>query len=156
MVLTYAFAELRGYVPRGTPVRAQMMQWHMFLGLLLLLWVMPRITLGLTQPVPPIVPAPTRVVEWLAKLSHIVLYAFMIVQPLLGVVLTQAGERAIGIPFTDLSLPVLIGPDKVLHEQAEDLHVWLGKAFYFVIGAHVLAAFWHHSLRKDTTLRRML
>ncbi|MEO8672505.1 MAG: cytochrome b/b6 domain-containing protein, partial [Tahibacter sp.] len=36
MVCTYALAELRGYVPRGTPARALMMQWHMLLGLLLL------------------------------------------------------------------------------------------------------------------------
>ncbi|MEO8672066.1 MAG: cytochrome b/b6 domain-containing protein, partial [Tahibacter sp.] len=138
------------------PARALMMQWHMLLGLLLLFWVMPRITLWLTHPAPTIVPAPTRIVERLAKLSHVVLYIFMIVQPLLGVLLTQAGERAIVLPFTDIALPVLFGPDKALHEQAEDLHVWLGKAFYFVIGAHIAAALWHHWLRKDSTLRRML
>lgn len=152
----YALAELRGFVPRGTPERAAMMQWHMALGLLVLVLVLPRIGIALSRPAPPIVPPLSRAVHVVAKATHVALYAFLIVQPLLGVILTQAGERTITLPLIGWQLPVFIGPDHDLHERAEDIHVVLGKIFYFVIGAHILAALWHHFGAKDNTLKRML
>ena len=32
----------------------------------------------------------------------------------------------------------------------------IGQAFYWVIGAHIVAALWHHLFRRDDTLKRML
>ncbi|HJU40116.1 MAG TPA: cytochrome b [Tahibacter sp.] len=152
----YALVELRGYVPRGTPERAAMMQWHMALGLLVLLLVLPRIGIALARPAPPIVPPLSRAVHLAAKATHVALYIFLIVQPLLGVILVQAGERAITLPLVGWQLPALIGADHDLHENAEEIHETLGKVFYFVIGAHILAALWHHFGAKDDTLKRML
>ncbi len=152
----YALVELRGYVPRGTPERAAMMQWHMALGLLVLVLVLPRIGIALMRPAPPIVPPLSRAVHFVAKATHVALYAFLIVQPLLGVILTQAGERAITLPLVGWQVPVFIGPDHDLHERAEEIHETLGRVFYFVIGAHILAALWHHFGAKDNTLKRML
>lgn len=156
IAVAYALVELRGYVPRGTPERAAMMQWHMALGLLALVLVLPRIGVWLSRPAPPVVPPLSRAMHVVAKATHVALYVFLIVQPLLGVILTQAGERAIVLPLVGWELPVLIGADHDLHERAEELHETLGRAFYFVIGAHVLAALYHHFVAKDDTLRRML
>ena len=35
------------------------------------------------------------------------------------------------------------------------LHELIGSAFYWVVGLHVLAALYHHFVRRDDTLRRM-
>jgi cytochrome b561 len=32
----------------------------------------------------------------------------------------------------------------------------VGTIFYAIIGVHVLASFWHHFVRRDAVLRRML
>ena len=37
----------------------------------------------------------------------------------------------------------------------EDLHGQIGEIFYWVIGFHVLAAIFHHVVRRDDTLKRM-
>ncbi|NAT36913.1 hypothetical protein CU661_04330 [Pseudomonas syringae pv. actinidifoliorum] len=47
-------------------------------------------------------------------------------------------------------------PRTATAEYFEDLHKLLGKIFYYVIGLHVVAALWHHIVRKDNTLKRML
>ena len=60
------------------------------------------------------------------------------------------------LPFTDIALSALLAEDKDLAHQLEDLHGSIGEAFYWVIGLHVLAALYHHLVRRDDTLRRML
>lgn len=156
IVVVYLLAEFRGYLPREGGQRALAMQWHMFLGLFVLLLVLPRIGLRLAQPAPPILPPPARLLHWAALATHLLLYAFLIVQPILGLITAQSAERAVVIPLTDWALPALVGRDNDLHETAEELHEWLGTAFYFVIGLHAAAALWHHFVVRDNTLRRMV
>jgi len=43
-----------------------------------------------------------------------------------------------------------------LAESLEDIHKLLGTIFYYVIGLHVVAAIWHHVVRKDNTVKRMV
>lgn len=156
VVIVYLIAEFRGYLPREGGQRALAMQWHMFLGLLILLLVLPRLGLRLSRPVPPILPTPARLVRLAALATHVLLYVFLIVQPILGLITAQSAERAVVLPMTDLALPALVGRNHDLHETAEDLHEWLGTAFYFVIGLHAAAALWHHFVVRDNTLRRMV
>lgn len=155
LIAVYACAELRGFAP-DRPARIAVMQWHMALGLVVLLLVLPRIAARLARPAPPILPPPGRLVLLAARSTHLLLYAFLIVQPLLGFITAQSGGRAVVIPLTGLELPVLLGQHHDLHEWTEELHVALGKIFYAVIGVHALAALAHHFYFRDNTLRRML
>lgn len=156
IVVVYLIAEFRGYLPREGGQRALAMQWHMFLGLFVLLLVLPRVGLRLVQAPPPILPPPARLLRWAALVTHLLLYAFLIAQPVLGLITAQSAERAVVIPMTDWALPALVGRDSGLHETAEELHEWLGTAFYFVIALHAAAAIWHHFMVRDNTLRRMV
>lgn len=155
MIAVYATAELRGFAP-DRPARIAVMQWHMAIGLLIFALVLPRIGARLSRPAPPILPPPGRFVLLAARATHIALYAFLIVQPLLGFITAQSGERAVVIPLTGFTLPDLVANNHDLHEWTEDVHVILGKIFYAVIGVHALAALAHHVYFRDNTLRRML
>jgi superoxide oxidase len=53
-------------------------------------------------------------------------------------------------------LPALIGENKDLAEQLEELHEVVGTTGYFLIGLHTVAALYHHYIVRDNTLTRML
>ncbi|MCC6212726.1 MAG: cytochrome b, partial [Burkholderiales bacterium] len=86
--------------------------------------------------------------------THVALYAFLIVMPLLGWLALSAKGRA--IPFFGLQLPALIAPDRALGGRLEDVHEFIGTLGYLLIGLHALASLVHHYVMQDDTLRRML
>ena len=78
-----------------------------------------------------------------------------IVMPILGMMTAWTDGKSLFIPFTDIALPALMAENEALAHQLEDLHGQIGDIFYWVIGFHVLAALYHHFVRKDNTLSRM-
>src|SRR5690606_12434817 len=117
-----------------------------------LVWI--RFIARLTGKTPPIVPP---VPTWQAVAAFIVeaaLYALMVVLPLLGwLTLSAEGDP---IPFFGLQLPALVGKIEQLAERIEALHVTVVTIGYFMIGLHVAAALYHHSVQRDNALMRML
>ena len=90
------------------------------------------------------------------RLVHLALYAFLVVMPMLGMATAWSDGKAVRIPFTGIALPALLPENESLAHTLEDLHGSIGQAFYWVIGAHIVAALWHHLFRRDDTLKRML
>jgi len=155
VALAYLLVNLVDLYERGTPARRAVMQGHFLAGLVVLALVLPRL-LHRRRNAPPTIQPP--IAGWetsLSKLTHFLLYAFLIVQPILGLVSRGYGGGGIGIPGTASMLPSPLTGNHDLHEQLEDIHSWIGTVFYFVIGLHIVGAFWHHFVRHDTTLRRM-
>lgn len=133
-----------------------MLQGHYLAGLAVLVLLLPRIIARISTPVPPIVPAPKAIISFAARGLHLALYAFLLVQPILGVLQVNYAGQLVSLPWVDWSLPALVGPDHAAHERVAEIHETLGEIFYWVIGAHIAAALWHHFLVRDNTLRRML
>ncbi|QIL20821.1 cytochrome b [Thermomonas sp. HDW16] len=156
VALAYLLIEQRGVFPRGSSPRAAMVQGHFWVGISVFVLVWWRLALRRRDGAPPITPPLDRWTALAAKLMHLALYAFMIVMPLLGMATAWADGKKVLIPFTDLALPALLAENEDLAHRLEDLHGSIGEAFYWVIGAHVLAALWHHLMRRDDTLKRML
>ncbi|HUX31865.1 MAG TPA: cytochrome b/b6 domain-containing protein, partial [Thiobacillus sp.] len=67
--------------------------------------------------------------------------------------LSAAGKP---IPFFGLELPALIGENKDLGKQIKEVHEFVGTTGYFLIGLHTVAALYHHYIKHDNTLTRML
>lgn len=150
ILLAYLTSELTEEIEEGEFVGPN---WHVFAGLALLVLFLPRVLARVFTKTPPIVPPPSRASVLPAKLVTLALLLFVVVQPILGVLLVWSEGQALAVPFTDLSLaPMLVLDEDVL----EDAHETLGNAFYAVIGLHALAALWHHLIRRDDTLRRMV
>jgi cytochrome b561 len=93
--------------------------------------------------------------RWMAKLSHLALYATLVAIPLLGWMQTSASGRPaffLGL----VPLPSIIGRDRDLAETLESAHANAAIFLLAVVLLHSSAALWHHFFHRDATLQRML
>ena len=155
LVAVYACMELRGLAPKGSVLRADLKALHFSLGLTVLAVVAVRLAVRrVAGAPPPIVPPLSLWQQRLARLAHVLLYAFLLAMPVLGwLALSAAGTPVLlfGVP-----MPALAAPDKVLAGQIREVHEALATVGYFLVGLHAAAALAHHYLRHDNTLLRML
>lgn len=154
LIAVYACIELRELYPKGSEPRELLKTWHFMLGLSVLALALLRLLVNVSAGAPAIVPAPGKVQQLLAKLSHLALYALMLGMPLAGWLLLSAAGKP--IPFFGLQLPALIAPSKDAAGLIKEIHEAVGTIGYFLIGLHALAALYHHYLVRDNTLQRML
>jgi cytochrome b561 len=127
---------------------------HKLLGMVILVLVIFRLAYRIRNGAPPDEPT----LEWWQKgashATHWGLYALLILMPLggwLGVSLY--GARDI---FGLFSLPALAAQDQAAASKVLYLHFLGGLAILGLVGAHIGAALFHHLIRKDGVLRRML
>jgi cytochrome b561 len=154
IVAVYACIELRVLYPRGSEVREALKMWHYMLGLGIFSLVWLRLLARFVGPAPAIVPQPPRWQLFVAHLTELAIYAFMIIMPLLGWLILSGENQP--VPFFGLELPALIGENKALAKQLEEVHETIGNVGYFLIGIHAAAALVHHYFQRDNTLVRMM
>jgi len=154
IVAVYAFMELRGIFPKDSEPRQAMKAMHFMLGLVVLLMVMPRIVARLFSSTPAIKPEPPAWQQQSARIVHLALYVLMIAMPIAGWFLLSAAGKP--IPFFGLYLPALIGEHKELVDIIKEIHETGGLFGYFLIGGHIIAVLFHHYIKRDNTLNRML
>lgn len=90
-----------------------------------------------------------------ALFVHRLLYVLLFAQPLLG----WAATSAYGVPievFGLFELPALLSHNEPLAMTLYGLHGAGGLTLCAILLLHVSAALYHHFVRKDETLRRML
>lgn len=153
-VAVYASINLRELYPKGSDPREALKTWHFMLGLLVFWLVWLRLAARLSGPVPVIQPAIPRMQEISSGLLHLALYVLMIGMPITGWLLLSASGKP--VPFFGLQLPALIGQNKELASQIKEVHEFTGTAGYYLIGLHMVAALYHHYIKRDNTLTRML
>jgi cytochrome b561 len=150
----YASIELRELFPKGSDPREALKALHFMLGLSVLLLVTLRTYVKVTSATPIITPGLSPVQDLAAKLGHLALYLLMIAMPILGWLMLSAAAKP--IPFFGLQLPALIDENKHLAKSLKEIHETFSVIGYYLIGIHVLAALYHHYIRKDNTLTRIL
>ncbi len=156
ILAAYLLMEQRDIFPRGSSGRGAMVQGHYWVGILVFWLAWWRLLRRRLDGVPGITPPLDRIPALASRMIHVALYAFFVVMPLLGLATAWSDGRDVLIPFTGIALPSLLPENEALAHTLEDLHGTIGQVFYWVIGAHVLAALWHHLMRGDDALRRML
>lgn len=127
---------------------------HKLIGFVLLWLVVYRLIRRFRVGAPPDEPT----LEWWQKLaSHVThwsLYGLLILVPLMGWLgVSLYGARTI---FNFVSLPALAAQDQEAAARVLALHGLLAKLTLLLIAAHIGAAMFHHVIRKDNVLRRML
>jgi cytochrome b561 len=90
-----------------------------------------------------------------AHVTHWGLYLLLIVQPFTGWIASSA-YRAPVIVFGEFELPPIWPENRAFSEQLFSVHSLIGIAIACLAAAHIGAALYHHLVRKDRILMRMI
>jgi cytochrome b561 len=140
-------------IPRNTPARGFTFNLHKSFGIVIGVLVVARVLWRLRHPAPRLPPAMPRWQAAMARASHFLLYACMVLQPLTGYLGSSFNKY--GVKVFGLALPQWGWEDKALRGVFTTLHGWLAITLSLLIAVHVLAAC-SHLLRRDGIFQRML
>ena len=139
---------------RGT-VPGTLINLHFSLGVLTFVVVALRWLRRLRRPVALSMPESPPWERLSAGVTHALLYALLLVGPLLG--WAAASARDFPVRFFKLfALPYLVPAGTRAGFTAGDVHSFLMWTLLGLIGLHSAAALYHHYFRHDGVLRRML
>jgi len=141
--------------PRGDSGRVAIWGLHISFGLVLLALVVLRIIERLRFGAPALPSSMNRLEALLAHGAHVVLYALLLAIPFLGVTLVWLRGDTLSF-FGLFSFPAFLAPNRELAALVKEIHSLCANGILIVAGLHAAAALWHHFVRHDDVLRRML
>jgi cytochrome b561 len=139
--------------PGATP--ATLTDLHFSLGILILLLMAIRLVQRLLHPVPPEASDSPAWARWSAQATHLAFYFLLLVSPFLGWASASAHKLPVTL-FGLLALPALADPRARWALTAGDIHGLMMWTLLALIALHTAAAIYHHFIRRDDVLRRML
>ena len=154
------------FTVKDTPENWTALQLHLSVGITIAAVVLLRVIWRLMNRVPDEEPG-SKLAHLAAKLGHFALYAMMIIMPVTGYIGTGVNTEyfflfdipkfestqvfsslvtdGLGLSFKEFEAPI----DYIHKELGGELIVLI------LIGGHILAALYHHFVKKDRTLRKM-
>ena len=128
---------------------------HRQTGFLILILVVFRIFWRVSHKYPKPATTLTNAEKILSTTVHKLLYVFMLIVPLCGLLTVNAlGEHVV---FFGITIPAIISKLSIQHrELLADAHSVLASTFITLVGLHVLGALKHYFINKDDVLFRML
>lgn len=128
---------------------------HRSAGALVLLLMFGRLCWRLTHPVPPLPADIPAIQQFAAHATHWALYVFLIAQALAGWTATSAYRAPIRV-FWLFDLPPIWREDRAFSETMFSAHKAIGILIALLLCAHIGGALYHHFIRKDGVLMRMV
>jgi cytochrome b561 len=150
VVLLWVIGQTVDVFPNG-PLRIDYRSVHIVLGVALGAVLVARLGWRLGHAMPPSLDT-----GWLlaiARITHWLLYALMIVAVVLGLANTWARGDSV---FNLFRVPAFDPGNRELRHLVGDWHALAANAVLIVAGLHAAAALFHHYILRDTILRRML
>ncbi|MCW1247548.1 cytochrome b [Pseudomonas sp. SAICEU22] len=132
-----------------------LLQLHKPLGIAILLLVVVRLVVRFTTRTPPL---PADLPGWqalAAKASHVLLYALMLVLPLLGWSMISAAGDPVMLSES-LRLPSILPADAQTFALLRKAHGYLAYLLFLTVLVHLAAALFHGWVRRDEVLDSML
>ena len=127
---------------------------HKLLGFTLFWIVIARLVYRLRNGAPPDEPTLEPWQRLASHITHWTLYGLLALVPLMGWIgISLYPARDI---FGLFQLPALWTPNQPASKVVFEIHQTLGKIMLMLIIAHIGAALFHHFVRKDGVLRRMM
>ncbi len=150
--------------PRGDPQLFVMLGWHKSIGLTVLALSVLRLVWRWVNPVPPPPKGLNRWIRVSGTFMHYLFYFMIISIPLAGWMMVSSGSQGHGTSVFGLfdwpAFPFVTNLSRheahPYHETFETAHTWLAWAMLVLIPLHILAGLYHHFLRRDNVLLRML
>ncbi|EZP33460.1 cytochrome b [Pseudomonas sp. RIT288] len=128
---------------------------HKPLGIAILLLVVVRLLVRFSTRQPPL---PADLPGWqvmAAKASHVLLYALMLVLPVLGWAMISASGEPVMLSNT-LQLPSILPADAQVFALLRKAHGYLAYLLFLTVLLHLAAALFHGWVRRDEVLDSML
>lgn len=147
-----------GIWAHGLPLsllRLKLLVWHKSVGMTVFALMLARLGWRLYTPAPALPATLQGMQRRLAHLSHGLLYALLLVMPVVGWITSSASNLTVTW-FGLFAFPNLVTPDKGLADITKQTHITLSWLLLALITLHVSAAIWHAFRLKDDVLRRML
>lgn len=127
---------------------------HKPLGIAILTLVIVRLAVRFSTRQPPL---PGDLPRWqvlAAKASHWLLYALMLVLPLLGWAMISAAGDPVMLSHS-VQLPALVSANAPLFAVLRKAHGYLAYVLFFTVLLHLAAALFHGLIRRDGVLQSM-
>ena len=109
----------------------------------------------LYDPPPPLPADIPAIQQFAAHVTHYLLYGLVVAQVFLGWIATAAYPAPVPI-YGLFNLPSIWPVNRALSEQLLSVHKIVGIAIAVVAAMHIGAALFHHFVRKDRVLMRMV
>jgi cytochrome b561 len=139
----------------GGPAQQFLYNLHKSIGATLLPLIVIRLLYRLSHPAPPLPSDLPAIQRFAAHATHWALYVLVLIQPIVGYVMTSAYPAP--VPFFGLfNLPAVWPEDRALSDRLVVVHRSIGIAIAVVAAMHIGAALFHHLVRKDRVLMRMV
>jgi cytochrome b561 len=157
-IITIAVVQLLGHeiLPKGSGLRGTLKALHDPAGTIVLCLVLLRLIWRSFHPAPA---SPGAMRPWefaVAKSTHLILWAMMVLIPVSGIAYTLARGMPIDFGLFQIMAPADLTLGRNAARAIKKVHEFLGQAILWVALAHAAAALWHHYIRKDHVLMRML
>lgn len=137
-----------------SPLKLEIYGVHKSLGLTVLLLAVLRIAYRIYK-APPKSLSTYKVWEnFFSKTIHVVLYVAIIVMPVLGWVMSSAGDFSVSF-FGLFDMPRIVEKDAFIFGVARSVHEIASFVVIGAVGLHVVGALKHHFIDGDVTLIRM-
>lgn len=151
-------------LPRGDPDKMFLMGWHKSLGLAVLALSVLRLVWRWMNPAPPPPPGLSPMIRALGLGMHYLFYFLIIAIPLAGWLMVSSGSQGHGISFFGLfdwpAFPYLTDLPRheahPYHEVFGTAHTVFAWAMLGLLPLHILAGLYHHFIRGDNVLLRMI
>jgi len=164
LIANIALGLYMGDLPRSDPNLFTIVQTHKSIGLTVLVLSLLRLGWRMVNHVPHLPLGMHPIVAGFARFTHVFFYFLIIVIPLSGWLMVSASPLGNGTNFFGLfiwpNLGFYAGQTRAqlhpVHEMYEAVHVYLAWTAIVLIPIHVMAALYHHFLRGDDVLRRMV
>lgn len=154
LVVQFAIAWLMPDISRGSTPTG-LIGWHLSVGVAILAVMIARLAWRLTHPAPSAPADLSPALATLSRVTHYLLYAVLIVLPMLGWANASARGWAVRL-FGVISLPALAAKGSALGHSLGDVHATLATVLLAIVALHVAGALYHALILKDRTVQRML
>ena len=150
-----AFGWWMNHIP-ARPDRVFYRSIHADIGYVLLLLMVVRLLWRIIDPKPAL---PSDTPRWRRISAHInqwALYIVTIMVAMLGWAHSGAHKPDYASWFGLFRVPQITSPDKAVADAYEDRHIFFAYVLLALIVIHVVAALWHHFVKRDRVTARMV
>lgn len=143
------------FEPKDEALKDLLSDIHESTGVALFVIVVLRLLRRMANPPAPLPSRLPRTVRFASRTNHALLYAMLLVQPVIGFLDTNAW----GFPVTWARLvpiPSPIGHNESIAPWLSSMHEWGAIVFAALVTAHLGGAAYHGLIRRDGVVRRMI